>query len=115
MVHSIPFSQAEYSQLIPHAILKRPVSFFVQKMNAWSIVGQDDLDSYEATAAILNGKIVFAIKHYRGEPENTSTIFLPKSLAGDVPSITAIIVEIVHEFDLSARDITWQRKDNPEL
>jgi hypothetical protein len=114
MLKPISFSQVKKYELIPQAILRKPISYFFPISNGYVVQEQDDLDAYEGLAFVLNGDLNFALKHYRGYPKGTTTICLPKEIQ-DIPAITKIIARIVHELDLPTEIIQWQRRDNPEL
>src|ERR1700723_998768 len=100
MLRTISLEDAERYGLIPQAIVKRPVSFFAKVAGADVVKASDDLDHYEGTGLILNEETPFAIKHYRGEPSDTATIFL-SHLFSNVDEITAIVARVVNAFGLS--------------
>jgi hypothetical protein len=100
-------------ELVPQAIINRPVASLVAGRGEL-VRGVDDFDSYEGASFVLDGVLPFAIRRYRGFPEDTSTIYLDKSIT-DVERITTIVSRIIREFRLSEDALGWQRRDNPEL
>ena len=105
LIHEVEF--------VPQAILAETVGD-VAKRVGWKVEsGTDDFDEYSGAAARIDG-LPFALMHYRGHPEDTSTIYLPFDIR-DIDEITAIVARIVAELKLPASAITWQRKDDPEL
>lgn len=100
--------------LVPQAIIGRPVSYFVDSLNIRLIAGSDDFDEYEGASLLLNNDTPFALRHYSGHPENTVTIYLPREYR-DVDQITMILSHIAKELHVSRSDIIWQRAYDPEL
>jgi len=113
MLEPIPRESIAKVDLIPQAILNRPVSFFADRRNIRFFWESDDLDVYESAALRLNGT-PFALRHYRGYPENTTTIYLPREVS-NVTDITSMISAIVQALELSRTEICWQRSENPTL
>jgi len=106
-------SVAKESEFIPQAVIDRPVSFFERMRKMEFIEGHDDLDTYQATALMLNGHQLVALMHYRGHPENTVTVYLPRSSPAE--AIPEIVNHLVRELDLPADSVSWQRADGPDL
>jgi hypothetical protein len=100
-------------ELEPHALLGKSPSFFEKERDVAFTSGLDDLDYFLAALFMLNEATVFALKRYRGNPKDTTTIFLSPRLRY-VDEITRIIAAIVQDLDLSEADILWQRKDTPQ-
>jgi len=100
--------------LVPQAILNKPVSFFADHWNIHFLQQSENLDVCQTAALRLNNETVFALKHYRGYPEDTTTIYLPREVS-NVNEITSLIGAIVHALDLSGAVIRWQRADDPNL
>jgi hypothetical protein len=101
--------------LIPHAILSIPVWYFAKYMQMSPEEGADDLDQYIGIGVLSDEFGPFAIMRYRGYPEDTSTIYLPRHFPDDVDKITQAVHSIVKQFGLSSGSIMWERKDDPTL
>jgi hypothetical protein len=99
------------SELVPQAIIGRPVSFFERRRMKF-VEGHDDLDSYQATALSLNGQLV-ALIHYRGHQQDTVTVYLPQ--ANDLAATSATIARLIDELDLPQDSIIWKRTDDVSL
>ena len=99
--------------LTPQAIFALPVSRIVGRKSD-IIAGQDDFDSYEGASFLLGGKLAFALRRYRGYPENTATFYLDSAIS-DVADISAIIGDILRQLDLPPGALQWQRRDDPDL
>jgi hypothetical protein len=99
--------------VVPQAIVNLPVRKIVHGL-ADVREGSDDLDYFEGASFKLNDEFEIAIRHYRGHPENTSTIYIDSS-ANDVEFITQLIRKILKEFRIPADALRWERKDDPDL
>jgi hypothetical protein len=112
MLKSLDMTKLGRTDFIPHAIIRKPISYFENK--GFSFVRDaDNLDVYEGAAFLLDG-LLFALKHYPGYPENTTTVYLTRDLGEDVPKITASIRAILRALDLSPDALAWERRDNPD-
>ncbi|MFZ0677352.1 hypothetical protein [Candidatus Binatus sp.] len=113
MLETVPFEKVVNLDLIPQAILNKPVSYFSEH---WSIPfahKYDQLDSYDQAALSLNG-VLFVLRHYQHYPAGTTTICLPREIS-ELNQITKQIYQIVEALHLSSAVIRWQRADNPDL
>jgi hypothetical protein len=113
LTHLAMESLAE-QDLVPHAVLRKPVSDLARQLGEPVYQGSDDLDLYEGIALQLNGDIPFALKWYHGHPADRTTIYLSAEIS-ELNRITVLIARIADELHLSNKDFVWQRKDNPEL
>jgi hypothetical protein len=115
MIKQVPLKEMIYMfEFVPQAIVALPIDEIVKQFG-WDVEkGHDDLDDYFGAAAWLDGVHPFTVMHYRGHPEDTSTIYLPFNIR-EAEKITHLINRIASELKLPAKKITWQRKDNPEL
>lgn len=113
MLRPIALKDLDKVDLVPQAILSRPISFF-QSRGIMFVQGYDDLDAYLGAALSLNDELPFALKHYRGYPDDTTTVYLPGNVE-NVDEITRIVQRIVTALELSRDAISWQRADNPEF
>jgi hypothetical protein len=104
-------SVKEQVELLPQAVLGRPISHFALRMPV--VEGHDDFDKFQGAALLLNGERL-ALIHYAGHPSDTVTVYLPWYIR-DVDQITTIIGRLVEELDLPREAIIWQRADDPSL
>jgi hypothetical protein len=112
-IKSAPLSDIlKESELIPQAIVRRPVESFAEG-GADVSSGVDDLDEYQALGFHV-GNIPFTIMHYKGHPPDTSTVYLPHDVR-DLKLINGLLKAIFSHFKLRNRDIAWQRKDGVDL
>ncbi|MDR3466014.1 MAG: hypothetical protein P4M07_08735 [Xanthobacteraceae bacterium] len=100
-------------EVVPQAVLNLPVAQVVKKF-ARVHSGHDDLDTFEGASFKLDNKIEISVRHYSGHPENTSTIYIDRSING-LDSITKLIRQILNELDVMERYLTWERRDDPDL
>jgi hypothetical protein len=114
MLQPIEISELGKIELVPHAIIKRPISDFDGRFGIRLVKDRDDLDAFEGAELLLNGKLRFALRHYRGYPPDTTTIYLSREF-DDVQEITRIVGKILRELELPSSDLSWQRADNPNL
>jgi hypothetical protein len=114
MLRRLPFSEVSKLDLIPQAILSMPLSYFQKQFMVEIVQGQDDLDVFEGAAMLVDDRLPFALKHYPGYPDDTTTIYLSHELT-DIQEITRVIGMIVRELGLPKKAVSWQRSDNPEL
>ena len=98
--------------LIPQAVLWFSVSSLAKRYRV--VEGEDDLDYYEGASFILDDRWPFAIRHYRGHPEGTTTIYLDANVR-EVGRIQQLIARIVRELDLPPKVVSWQRGDALEI
>jgi hypothetical protein len=99
--------------VIPQAIIGLPVSKIVQRWDHFG-EGNDDLDCYEGASFRLDNKIEIAVRHYRGHPLNTTTIYID-CRERDVEHITRLIRKIMRELRIPEEALQWERRQNPEL
>ena len=104
----------ERKDFIPQAILKRPMHSFERQFRVDLEQGIDQLDHYVGIGFVFRGQCEFALMRYDGYPENTATIYLPGEIR-DVDTITELVGKIMHELDVPASSIEWQRRDDPDL
>src|ERR1700691_377134 len=77
MIRQSSFDAVQSLDLIPQAIIGRPVSYFASSMHADFVSGHDGFDQFEGAVFVLDEKFSFALKRYRGHPNGTTTIYLP--------------------------------------
>jgi hypothetical protein len=99
--------------VIPQAIVGLPVGKIVQGWEHFS-EGSDDLDLYEGASFKLDNKIEIAVRHYRGHPSDTTTIYID-CRERDVEHITRLIRKIMMELRIPEEMLRWERRQDPEL
>jgi len=113
MLKPLNFVEFNKVDLIPQAIIRKPVSHF--KREGISFVRDHDaLDAFEGAAFLLDG-MPFALMHHRGYPNDTTTVCFPRAFGEDIEKITASIRTILSALNLSSDSLVWERKDNPDL
>ncbi len=113
MIHRIPSDLVESIDLVPQAILSRPISYFAKRYGEFP-EREDDFDTYEGADFALGSGLRFSLRRYRGYPEDTTTIYLSSDVR-DVGKISEIIGVVLKELDLQPRDVAWQRSNDPDL
>jgi hypothetical protein len=99
--------------VVPQAIVSLPVELIVRRKDYISS-GCDDFDSYEGASFKLDNEIEIAVRHYRGHPKNTTTIYIDRR-ENDVEHITHLIRKILSELHIPLEALQWERRQNPEL
>jgi len=97
--------------VVPQAIVALPVGKIVGRQVS---SGSDDFDHFEGASFKLDNKIEIAVRHYRGHPENTSTIYIDRR-ESNVENITWLIRKILKEFHIPLEALQWERRDDPDL
>jgi hypothetical protein len=99
--------------VIPQAVIGLPIAEVIGH-HADISSGNDDFDYFEGASFKLDNTIEIAVRHYRGHPANTATLYIDRS-ARDVEQITMLIRRVLFEFDIPDTALTWERRINPEL
>jgi hypothetical protein len=110
----IPFDRLPDVELIPQAIIGKSPADFARHLSAQLVSDRDDFDTFEGVALTIDNELTFALKHYRGYPPNTITIYLPRAI-NRLDEITNTIRTISDTLRIPTGWILWQRKDNPDL
>ena len=105
----------ENTDLIPQAVLAVDIWHFAKQFDFEIEKGEDELDYYVGIGAVSDAGYPFAVMHYRGYPEQTSTIYLPSEFGNDVAKITDAVHSITRELKISEKQIIWERKNGPNL
>ncbi|MBF6560208.1 MAG: hypothetical protein IVW56_07965 [Candidatus Binataceae bacterium] len=113
MLKFLKFAELNQIDLIPQAVIKKPISFF-EKQGIGFVHDNDTLDVFDGAAFLLDD-LRFALMHHAGYPADTTTVYLPRDFGEDVEKITASIRVILSALQLSAESLVWERKDTPEL
>ena len=93
---------------IPHAIIKKPVSYFEKKLGLKFVADCDNLDYFEGTLPARIGNRTYVLRHYRGFPPDAIGIYLPHDLT-DPDEISRIIKRVTERLALPSSAISWQR------
>ena len=98
MIRPFPLEKLKATkELIPQAILAVSI-FEIAKRYKFEIEkGHDDLDYYTGIGGMSEFGYPFAVMHYRGYPEDTSTIYLPRDFGDDIDEITKAVHSIADE------------------
>jgi hypothetical protein len=114
MLKHLAMEELAERDMLPQAILRRPVADLANQLGEPLLEAFDDLDVYQGIALQLNGETQFALKHYKGHPAGTTTVYLSSQIS-EIETITRLVARIADELHLSGRDVLWQRKDDPDL
>ena len=114
MLRALPSQELVGADLVPQAIVNKPISFFHDELGIEFTPDYDDLDEFEGAFLTFNEEWAFALRQYQGHPPDKTTIYLSREI-DNVATISKIIQEIVHELGLPTNALHWQRSDNPEL
>jgi hypothetical protein len=88
---------------IPQAIFWRSVYYFSTNV----IIGEDDLDEYEATAFTIGNRSSFDMRRYRSDPTNISSLYLSENIEEEV--ILETVDSIIKLFLLPDSAVGWKR------
>ncbi|HZR88414.1 MAG TPA: hypothetical protein VFB02_16525 [Bradyrhizobium sp.] len=97
--------------VVPQAIIALPIEDIVGERVS---TGYDDFDSFEGASFKLDREIEIAVRHYRGHPKNTTTIYIDRREA-DVQTVTRLIRKILHELNVPLAALQWERQNDPTL
>jgi hypothetical protein len=99
--------------VVPQAIIGLPVEKIVGE-RAVIKSGHDDFDFFEGAFFKLDHQVEIAVRHYRGHPKDTTTIYIDRREV-DVEKITQLIRKILGEFRVPLAALQWERRDDPEF
>jgi hypothetical protein len=97
----------------PQAVINMPLKRLIGSKSD-IIKGHDDLDDFESASFKLNNGLQISVRHYRGHPKDTSTIYIDRKIK-DIEEITRLVREILAEFRIPVSSIDWERKLDPDL
>jgi hypothetical protein len=113
MLRPLKFDELGKSDLIPQAIIRKPISYFAEQ--GFELVRDNDaLDSFEGTAFSLDGGLRFALMHHRGNPADETTVYLTRDFGHDISKITASIRRILAALELPSESLVWERRNDPD-
>jgi hypothetical protein len=113
-VKTLSIADVEGVGFLPQAIIARSVDRLSHQLRVDFTVGRDEFDDYVGAVFALDGNLPFTIRHYRGHPKDTATLYLPQEIR-DVQKITSIIKSIMDGLKLESDALVWQREDDPDL
>jgi hypothetical protein len=100
-------SPLERVDMVPHAIFGRPIQYFTLDYYE----GHDDLDVFKYAAFALNNECHFCLRHYRGHPRQTVTVYLEYDFGGAPDEVRSILEAIVDGFRIPTTAVRWKRGD----
>lgn len=107
--------EALSEEMIPQAIIGQPTSYFEHERNVRFKTARDELDEHLVAVFRIDAQgLVFALMHYPGYPDDTTTVYLPARIR-TVDTITYLIGVIANELKIPRDWITWERAKNPDL
>jgi hypothetical protein len=113
MLKALNFSEFGKSDLIPQAIIRKPISYF-ENQGFGFVRDNDALDVFDGAAFLLDG-LSFALIHHRGYPDDETAVCLTRDFGHDIEKITASIRRILAALNLSSESLVWERKNDPDL
>jgi hypothetical protein len=114
MLRPIPLKDAAGADLVPQAIIRKPISYFHDVLRIELTSDHDDLDEYEGALLSFHRAWTFALKHYMEHPGGTTTVYLPREFES-VEKISRTIQRILEELKLPLEALSWQRCESPDL
>jgi hypothetical protein len=92
------------TDVFPQAIFWRPLHYFTASFRE----SEDGFDMYQGTSFTLDNELSFDLRHYRGHPDHTVTVYFGFSLQEDVEIVTAVDT-VVETMALPKPAIAWRR------
>ncbi|MBV8359387.1 MAG: hypothetical protein JO189_15840 [Deltaproteobacteria bacterium] len=113
MLRPLNFGELSKRDLIPQAIIDKPMSYFAKQ--GFALVHDSDaLDSFEGIALLLDD-LPFALIHHRGNPNNETTVYLTRDFGHNIDKISASIRDILVALNISSESLIWERRNDPDL
>jgi len=107
-IRQVPFDDLGLVDFVPQAVVRSPIAYFSDHLGYTFRTECDDLDEYQGAFFTLDNEIPFALIHYRGNPDDRTTIYMNRTLSGE--SAVRIIRRIVSDFDLPDAATEWVRR-----
>jgi len=114
MYRQIPLDTVIERDFLPQAVIGLSPYGFSEQRGLDFIEGSDDFDTFYGAAVLIEDKIPVVLKHYRGHPYNTVTMYLPAEIT-KVEEITSLLAFIAEKMWIPVEWFTWQRADDPTL
>jgi hypothetical protein len=92
-------------EMTPQAIFWRPIAYF----SAHTRLQEDNLDEYRYVTYVI-GSDVFELRTYNGQPQSTTSLYLPED-AEDQVAILALIDRFLKASMAPRTSIAWKRGD----
>ena len=105
MVTQVSFNDLGPVDFIPQAVVRRPVRYFSDQFGFRFEQDTDDLDAHESAFFKLDDRLPFALVHYRGNPEDTTTIYFGREIGRE--EVPTVVHYILRGFDLPANAVIW--------
>src|SRR5215207_9264007 len=102
MLQVLPY-RPQYD-VAPQAIFWRPLLYFTTKIRE----GEDGLDLYKGASFTYGNRIQFDLRSYRGNPQQTVTMYLPVNVRA-MRHIDNTITVARTEMAIPRRAIAWRR------
>ena len=102
MVKTLAYEPAY--DIVPQAIFWRPLNYFTLTIRK----GEDGLDIFTAASFAIGNKVLFDLRSYRGHPEYTVTLYLPKQV-DDPREISESISLVIKEMVIPSTAVAWRR------
>ena len=93
--------------MVPQAIFGRPIQYFTLDYHE----AQDDLDEFTCATFSMNNDCHFCLRHYRGHPQKTVTLFVEAS----VTRLNSVIPRVIRGFHMPTTAVRWQRGEPVEF
>jgi hypothetical protein len=110
MLIQVPLVELSRVDLVEQAVLEIPVSYFAEEKGITFESDCDDLDWYDGAFFTLKEGIPFALIHYRGNPENHTSIYLDRQLRG--AQLRRTLKDILRSFDLPQSSLSWVQENS---
>ncbi len=90
--------------VIPQAIFWRPIHYFAAATHE----GEDGLDKYQAASFCIGNRINFDLRHYRGHPAFTVSLYLPSPFE-EILEVIESVKQIITEMAIPKTAVAWRR------
>jgi|HubBroStandDraft_2_1064218.scaffolds.fasta_scaffold13377_5 hypothetical protein len=97
----------EQVDMVPHAVFGRPIQYFTLNYHE----SHDDLDVFTYAAFAINNDCHFCLRHYRGHPRQTVSLYLEYDFA-NANRIPSAIQFIVSGFHMPSKAVQWRRGEH---
>jgi hypothetical protein len=95
------------ADMVPQAIFGRPIQYFTLGYHE----AHDDLDEFTYAAFSMDNDCNFCLRHYRGHPKKTVTLYLEDK----VVQLDWIIRRVIRGFHMPTTAVQWKRGDPVEF
>lgn len=101
----LPLDHVGKLDLVPRVVVERSVAQFRAALGIGFDRDQDDLDSSHV-AYFRGGNTVFAFIHHDGEPPDSITVYMDRSMTAK--AVDKLLSHIQKEFGISSDLISWK-------